>query len=147
MTSQQIPAELQEKYFALNERNPAKASEDKIDTDALLVLDYDHPDVLIDVQSDAEEFAAACPASGLPDYGTVTVKYTPKDRLLELKSLKYYLLSFIGVGIAQEHVAARIYSDIRNVLDPYDLVVVVDYKSRGGIHTVVTAPVSGDGEL
>ncbi len=44
------------------------------------------------------EFAAVCPFSGLPDTGIVWVEYVPKQKLVELKALKYYFLSFRNVG-------------------------------------------------
>ena len=35
------------------------------------------------------EFAAVCPFSGLPDTGIVWVEYIPRQKLVELKALKY----------------------------------------------------------
>ena len=85
------------------------------------------------------EFSALCPFSGLPDSGTVRIKYVPGSWLLELKSLKYYLLSWRHVGAAQEDVTALLYEDLaRHLEDPDRLVVTTDYTVRGGIHTVCT---------
>ncbi len=85
------------------------------------------------------EFSALCPFSGLPDSGTVRVEYVPGSWLVELKSLKYYLLSWRHIGAAQEDVTAHLYEDLmRHLDDPDRLVVTTDYTVRGGIHTVCT---------
>ena len=61
---------------------------------------------------DTDEFTAMCPWTGLPDFGVLTVSYVPDRSCVELKSLKYYLLSYRGVGIVQEHAANRILNDL-----------------------------------
>lgn len=90
------------------------------------------------VAIDTDEFTAVCPYSGLPDFGTLVVRYVPADRCLELKSLKYYLLSYRNVGIYQEHAAERILTDLVAACKPEWMEVILDYRLRGGIHTVVT---------
>ena len=83
------------------------------------------------------EFTALCPFSGLPDSGTVRIEYVPGSWLLELKSLKYYLMSWRHVGAAQEDITALLFEDLmRHLDDPHRLVVTTDYTVRGGIHTV-----------
>ncbi|MEM1115696.1 MAG: preQ(1) synthase [Bacteroidota bacterium] len=90
-------------------------------------------------QTEPGEFTALCPFSGLPDSGTVRVEYVPGSWLLELKSLKYYLMSWRHIGAAQEDITALLYEDLaRHLDDPDRLVVTTDYTVRGGIHTVCT---------
>ena len=104
-------------------------------------------------ETERGEFSALCPFSGLPDSGTVRIEYVPGSWLLELKSLKYYLLSWRHIGAAQEDITAFVFEDVRRHLgDPDRLVVTTDYTVRGGIHTVCTidsrdqhAQPSGDG--
>ena len=85
------------------------------------------------------EFTALCPFSGLPDSGTVRIEYVPGSWLLELKSLKYYLMSWRHIGAAQEDITALLFEDLMGWLDDPDrLVVTTDYTVRGGIHTVCT---------
>jgi len=112
--------------------------EDKIDVAALETIPYDYAgkDVVIDIETN--EFTAVCPYSGLPDFGTVTVHYIPRKYLIELRSLKYYLLSYRNVGIYQEHAANRILNDLVARCKPKWMQVVVDYNIRGGIHTVAS---------
>lgn len=89
--------------------------------------------------TEAGEFTALCPFSGLPDSGTVRIEYVPGSWLLELKSLKYYLMSWRHVGAAQEDITAFVFEDLmRHLDDPDRLVVTTDYTVRGGIHTVCT---------
>jgi 7-cyano-7-deazaguanine reductase len=105
-------------------------------------------------ETEAGEFSALCPFSGLPDFGTVRIEYVPGSWLLELKSLKYYLLSWRNIGAAQEDITAIMFADLSAHLgDREYLVVTTDYNVRGGIHTVCTVdsrtqkarPPAGDG--
>ena len=83
-----------------------------------------------------DELTAICPWTRFPDQGTIVVEYTPDNLLLELKSFKYYLLSFRGEHITQEHLAQKVHEDLREVLAPLRLKVTLDYMPRGGLHTV-----------
>ncbi len=107
-----------------------------IDTAVLETFPYEYAgrDVAVDIETD--EFTAVCPWSGLPDFGKVTIRYLPKTKILELRSLKYYLLSFRNVGIYQEHAVQRILEDLVRATEPQWMEVLLDYKVRGGIHTV-----------
>ena len=102
-----------------------------IDTDALETLTYDGRAQKITI--DTIEFSAVCPYSGLPDYGQIVIEYIPNDKIVELKALKYYLISFRNVGIYQEDATDRIYGDIRELLSPNTLRVNLRYNTRGGI--------------
>jgi 7-cyano-7-deazaguanine reductase len=107
-----------------------------IDTSALETFPYQGPEQ--DITTETPEFSAVCPYSGLPDYATLTIRYTPSDRCVELKSLKYYVTSFRSVGIFQEHATARIAEDLFRVLAPRRLVVSTRYNVRGGFETTCT---------
>ena len=76
-------------------------SEKSIRSDLLLGFDYEYSQSGAEVIIDSDEFTAVCPLTGLPDFGTLFIKYVPKNLLIELKSLKYYLLSYTNVGIVQ----------------------------------------------
>jgi 7-cyano-7-deazaguanine reductase len=106
--------------------------------DLLETFPHDSPgrDALVDISTD--EFTTVCPYSGLPDFGTLRVRYLPSESCIELKSFKYYLTSYRNVGIYQEHAAHRILDDLVACCDPKWMEVVLDYGLRGGIHTVVT---------
>jgi 7-cyano-7-deazaguanine reductase len=87
-------------------------------------------------ETETGEFSALCPFSGLPDFGVLRIEYVPGSWIVELKSLKYYILSWRNVGIAQEDVTAYIYEDLKKWLeDPDRLVISTVYNVRGGINT------------
>jgi 7-cyano-7-deazaguanine reductase len=91
-----------------------------------------------EVAVSTDEWSCVCPFSGLPDFGTLTVRYLPGESCIELKSFKYYLTSYRNVGIYQEHAANRVLDDLVRCCGPKWMEVVLDYRLRGGIHTVVT---------
>ena len=81
------------------------------------------------------EFSAVCPFSGLPDIADLTLRYIPSNQCIELKSLKYYIMSFRSVGIFQEHATARVAEDLQRVLHAKVLTVTTTYNVRGGFET------------
>lgn len=90
------------------------------------------------VEYDSPEWSCVCPFSGLPDFGTFKMTYIPKDRIVELKSLKYYLISFRNVGIYQELATSRLHDDLMQLLQPIALKIETIYLPRGGIHARCT---------
>ena len=113
-------------------------TETAIDSNCLIVFDYEYQEHASIIDIDTEEFTAVCPWTGLPDFGTLEVSYVPNRSCLELKSLKYYLMSYRNVGIVQEHAASRILNDLVNACNPVEMTVELDYGMRGGIHTRVS---------
>ena len=130
--------DLRQQYESLDRQVLVKAKE-TIESECLLVFDYEYPGQTSEVSIDTDEFTAVCPWTGLPDYGTLIISYLPNRHCIELKSLKYYLLSFRDVGIVQEHAVNRILNDLVGVCQPVSMTVILDYKVRGGIHTSVTS--------
>jgi 7-cyano-7-deazaguanine reductase len=107
---------------------------DKIRPDYLETFDFDSKDQYIITKT--KEFSAVCPFSGLPDLAKVIIEYYPDGgKCVELKSLKYYFISFRNVGIYQEAVTQQIYSDLKNVLNTERLKVTSVYNTRGGFDT------------
>lgn len=115
------------------------ATYEAIDPAVLETFPYEYPGKEISVDIETDEFTAVCPWSGLPDFGTVKIRYLPQKRILELKSLKYYLFSYRNVGIFQEHAVVRILDDLVRAADPQWMEITLDYKVRGGLHTVCRA--------
>ncbi len=128
--------DLKAKYEALDWKGPIDTPE-AIDSGCLFGFPYDYPDSNAEVIIDTDEFTAVCPWTGLPDIGQVVVRYVPSRVCLELKSMKYYLLSYRNVGIVQEHAANRMLQDFVRVTQPKRMHLKLDYKARGGIHTAV----------
>ena len=107
-----------------------------IDVSVLETFPYQGPDQ--EIVTETGEFSAVCPFSGLPDYAILTISYVPSDCCVELKSLKYYILSYRNVGIYQEHATARLAEDLWKVLAPKRLTVRTVYNVRGGFETTST---------
>ena len=133
--------ELKDQYEGLDQELPSK-SEETIDASCLHTFQYEYPNQQTQVEIDTDEFTAVCPWTGLPDYGDLKISYIPSDSCIELKSLKYYLLSYRDVGIVQEHAVNRILNDLVAVCQPQSMTVNLDYKVRGGLHTAVTVEYS-----
>tara|TARA_B100000446_G_C10494738_1_gene320894 strand:+ start:694 stop:1083 length:390 start_codon:yes stop_codon:yes gene_type:complete len=115
------------KYFEFD-------GEEKINSDFLETFPFDSPDQYIMTETD--EFSAVCPFSGLPDLAYVKIEYYPTGgKCIELKSLKYYFVSFRNVGIYQEGATQRIYNDLKNVLDIEKIQITTVYNTRGGFET------------
>lgn len=85
------------------------------------------------------EFTSVCPKTGLPDFGTVTVRYVPRHLCIELKSLKYYFLSYRNEGIFYEAVTNRILDDLVAACDPEEMTVTTEWRTRGGIYSTIEA--------
>ena len=88
---------------------------------------------------DDPEFTSVCPRTGLPDFGHLTIRYMPRERCLELKSLKEYLFCYRELGIFQENIVNRVLDDMVKACDPVWAEIKGDFRPRGGISTVVTA--------
>ena len=130
--------ELKKQYQDLNDTFDTAPLE-VIKSDLLMAFEYEYPGSSTEVLIDTDEFTAVCPWTGLPDFGTIKVRYVPNKLCIELKSMKYYLLSFTGVGVVQEHAANIILNDLKNVCEPISMSVELDYKIRGGLHTSVVS--------
>ena len=113
--------------------------EDAIDVTVLEALPFEYVGSSTEVVYLTDEFTSVCPWTGLPDFARLTITYVPDARLVELKSLKYYLSSFRSVGILQEHAVNRVLNDLVKLLQPVSMRIEADYNDRGGIKTKATA--------
>ena len=114
-----------------------------VDVKVLETFPYEYPGKDIVINIDTDEFTAVCPWSGLPDFATIHIDYIPDKLVIELRSLKYYLLSYRNVGIYQEHLVNRLLEDLVRVAKPKWMKISADYKVRGGIHTVASREYAG----
>ncbi|MDD5070393.1 MAG: preQ(1) synthase [Candidatus Omnitrophica bacterium] len=110
-----------------------------VDMSILETIAYDYPKRKIKVEMTTNEFTCVCPFSGLPDFALITIEYVPRTKLVEMKSLKYYLYSFRNVKGYNEHVVNKIIEDLTKVLKPYEINVVAEFTVRGGIKNKVSA--------
>jgi len=105
----------------------------------LEVVPNEFPNNHYEINISIPEFNAVCPKTGLPDFGTITINYSPDKLIVELKSLKLYIVGYRNFGIFHEHVTNKILDDFKRACDPYDISVKGDFLPRGGIKTVVSA--------
>jgi 7-cyano-7-deazaguanine reductase len=85
------------------------------------------------------EFTSVCPRTGLPDFGTITIRYIPDRWCVELKSLKTYILAYRSLGIFYENAVNRILRDFVKASKPFQAVVKGEFNVRGGMKSVIEA--------
>jgi 7-cyano-7-deazaguanine reductase len=133
-------AQRQKTYGSKEARAGLKARLPRLDTFANQFPDYE-------ITIEVPEFTSVCPKTGLPDFGTIIIRYVPKDFCLELKSLKNYILAYRNLGIFYENAVNRILADIVKACRPVSATVTGEFNPRGGIRSIVEAhfPHSGPG--
>ena len=85
------------------------------------------------------EFTSVCPRSGLPDFGTITIRYVPNKWCAELKSLKMYILAYRSLGIFYENAVNRILRDFVKAVKPTQAVITGEFNVRGGMKSTIEA--------
>ena len=92
-----------------------------------------------EIEIKCPEFTAVCPKTGQPDFGIIRISYVPDKKIVELKSLKLYMISYRDQGIFHEHVTNKVLDDIVAACDPIRCQVEGDFNIRGRIKTTVRA--------
>jgi len=93
-----------------------------------------------EVEIVTNEFTSLCPLNlAQPDYATIIITYRPEELCVELKSLKFFLVSFRQVPIFHEMVPSVILVALTKLLTPVSMVVVGQFSTRGGLSTTVRA--------
>ena len=114
-----------------------------IDSQCLECFDYEYAGSPIgksmEIVTTTDEFTSVCPFSGLPDFAEVHIAYVPTTRCIELRSLKYYLMSYRNVGIWYEHLVNHMIEDLVSVCEPASMTVTITCNPRGGLGSTVTA--------
>ena len=85
------------------------------------------------------EYTSICPKTGLPDFGTVTIRYVPDKLCVELKSLKYYILGYRNLRIFYENAVNRILQDLVAACQPVAATVTGEFNMRGGMKSMIEA--------
>ncbi len=91
------------------------------------------------IRIEITEYTAVCPKTGLPDFGTIILEYQPVKHVLELKSLKGYILAYRNIGIFYENAVNRMLRDFTAAAKPKWCRVTGQFATRGGMHSTVTA--------
>ncbi len=91
------------------------------------------------IEFNCPEWTALCPKSGFPDFGTIQIKYEPRDSCVELKSLKLYINAYRDQRIFHEAAVNKILNDLVTSCNPWKMVVTGDFNVRGNIKTIIRA--------
>ncbi len=131
-----------EQFAAQDKALPFKGPE-AIDAGCLECFKYEYAGKPVGqdirVVTTTNEFTSVCPFSGLPDFAEVTITYTPRNKCVELRSLKYYLMSYRDVGIWYEHLVNRMLDDLVKAIEPKSMEIEVKANPRGGLSSTVSA--------
>lgn len=119
--------------------------ESAILVDILETIPYEYVGKRTEIMLPTSEFTSVCPWSGLPDFAEMKIYMIPDEKLIEMKSLKYYLTSYRNVGIYQEHATNRILNDLVAVAEPLYMRIEANWNARGGIGTLVVVEYKKDG--
>lgn len=83
------------------------------------------------------EWTALCPRSGFPDFGVIHIEYEPREKCVELKSLKLYINAYRNRKIFHEGAVNQILTDLVAATEPWSMEVWGDFNVRGNIKTII----------
>lgn len=110
-----------------------------ISPDVLEAVPYENEGRTTRVEIENPEFTSLCPKTGLPDHGTIVVRYLPDRSIVELKSLKYYFMQYRNAGIFYERLTPLILRHLCQALDPLEMTVEASFTPRGGLSSTVVS--------
>ena len=108
-----------------------------LNTPAIEVWENRYPDKVYTINLDIPEFTCICPKTGLPDFATIKIEYSPHKYCVELKSFKFYSIFYRNLGIFHEHVVNKILEDFVKACKPRWVRSTGEFNPRGGITTTV----------
>jgi 7-cyano-7-deazaguanine reductase len=107
---------------------PASPDEAVLDT-----VPNPHADSDYVIRFTAPEFTCLCPVTGQPDFAHFVIDYCPGDKILESKSLKFFLASFRNHAAFHEDCTLTIAKRIVSAIKPRFLRIGGYWYARGGI--------------
>jgi 7-cyano-7-deazaguanine reductase len=110
----------------------------RMKTPVIEVWENQYPDKDYTINLDIPEFTCICPKTGLPDFASIRVEYSPLKSCVELKSFKMYTIFYRTIGIFHEHLINRMVDDLASACNPRWLKITGQFNPRGGITTTVT---------
>lgn len=108
-------------------------------SEELELFDNPNPEKDYTIHINMPEFTCLCPKTGQPDFATLDLAYVPDQDCIELKALKFYIVSFRDQGAFHEAVTNKIVNDLVTACKPRYLRLTADFNVRGGIYTKVVA--------
>ena len=106
-------------------------------TPAIEVWKNQYPDKSYIICLAIPEFTCICPKTGLPDFASIKIEYSPKKYCIELKSFKMYTIFYRNLGIFHEHATNKILDDFVKATQPRWAKITAEFNPRGGITTTV----------
>ncbi len=73
-----------------------------------------------------------------PDFAVLHITFYPKKKIIELKSLKYYVYQLRGITVSYERLINIVYDHLMEVYEPDRLRIVMICNPRGGISSRLT---------
>ncbi|HUZ72954.1 MAG TPA: preQ(1) synthase [Stellaceae bacterium] len=92
-----------------------------------------HQDARYVVRFTCPEFTTLCPVTSQPDFAHLVIDYVPRERLIESKSLKFYLGAFRNHAGFHEDCTVTIARRLVAALDPVWLRIGGYWYPRGGM--------------
>ena len=111
----------------------------KLKTPKIEVWENKYSDKEYIINLEVLEFTCICPKTGLPDFATIKIEYSPDKYCIELKSFKLNIIFYRDIGIFHEHVVNKILDDLVKASKPRWLKVTGEFNIRGGIKTIISA--------
>ncbi len=105
----------------------------KYDPSILECFENKHPENDYWVTFNCPEFTSLCPKTGQPDFANITIQYLPAQKMVESKSLKFYLFGFRNHGDFHEDCVNIIMKDLIELMQPKYIEVFGRFMPRGGI--------------
>ncbi|MCD7905228.1 MAG: preQ(1) synthase [Clostridiales bacterium] len=106
---------------------------DKYSPEVLETFINKHQDNDYFVKFNCPEFTSLCPITGQPDFAAIYISYVPDIKMVESKSLKFYLFSFRNHGGFHEDCVNTIMKDLIKLMEPKYIEVWGKFTPRGGI--------------
>lgn len=72
-----------------------------------------------------------------PDFGILEIVMNPSEKVIELKSFKYYIYEFRNKVMSYERIINTIYDDLMKEYKPNRLILSMICNPRGGIASVL----------
>ena len=104
----------------------------------LICFENPNPTRPYEILLELPEFTCQCPFSGYPDFALLRLRYQPRAKVLELKSIKLYINSYRDKKISHEEAANRILDDLVEESDPRWMELEADFSPRGNVHMVIS---------
>lgn len=105
---------------------------------------FQRPDSVTYVRMQSDEVTSLCPITNQPDFETITIEYSPREKCIESKSLKLYFQSLRDEGAFIEDLASQLAHDVWAAIEPNWVRVTAHQKPRGGISIDAVAALPDD---